>query len=93
MSKLEISGITDEGFKVVKGCLVFTNSVGIPLDILIDVLYQNKMLIDWIDYYDECVQQGQKQSNLLQKIENALVDVFGKKYKDEVIKRIRSLKI
>lgn len=54
-----------------------------------DELNKEKCLIDWIDFIEYTIEKNWKVTQTISKIEESLVDVFGKEYSDEVIKRLR----
>lgn len=46
------------------------------------------MVVDWLDYYDESLRNGWSTKTSLNRIETAVGDYFGTKYKDEVMLRL-----
>lgn len=60
-----------------------------PLDFIIDSFEKQNMFIDWIDFYEGGLRSNWNIKTILSKIEMALLDTKGKKYSDEVIKRLK----
>ena len=60
-----------------------------PLEILLDILTKRGMVIDWKDFYKTSLSYGCNPSTVIHKIESAIGDYFGSKYREEVIKRIK----
>jgi hypothetical protein len=89
--KLSVSGKTTDGKTVLSGCMAFTHQIGIPLDLVIDYLNSQDIVIDWVDYYKSCIDGGEKKRTILSKIENAVLDVFGKEYKDNIMPKFKPL--
>lgn len=82
-NKIFISGKTADNRRVLSGLFL-----GLPLT---DVLFKCKeygFVVDWIDFYESALKDGYKSQTILNKIEEAVVDVFGKKYKDGLLKRL-----
>lgn len=63
---------------------------GLPLEIILEYLHKRDMVIDWINFYEEAKSSGWKEKTILNKIETAISDVFGKNYKNQVISRLYS---
>jgi len=86
--KISISGKTEDNQHVLSGVFLFVGTLGLPLT---DVLFKCKesgFVIDWINFYEDALKDGYKSQTVLSKIEEAVVDVFGKKYKDNLLKRL-----
>jgi hypothetical protein len=49
------------------------------------------MVIDWKDFYEDSFKNGQKPDRIIMKIESAVGDCFGPKYREEVMKRLEEL--
>jgi hypothetical protein len=61
---------------------------GLPLDYTLEILDNENMVVDWVDFYEESLRYGWSAKTSLNRIENAVNDYYGMKYKDEVMKRI-----
>lgn len=61
---------------------------GLPLDIIMSILEENNMIVDWIDFYQEGLKHGWKVKTLLNRIETAIGDYYEPVHKKEVMKRI-----
>lgn len=78
-----------EGKLVVRGIFLITSSLtGLPLDNVLQLLEENNMVVDWVDYYEESLKYGWSTKTSLNRIETAVGDYFGTKYKEEVMERL-----
>ena len=72
------------------GVFSLYESRGVPLDIILDKLREENYVVDWISFYKEARYRAfWNIDTILNKIELALNDVYGKEYSDEVIKRLK----
>lgn len=62
---------------------------GVPLDTIIQVLEENNMIIDWIEFFEESLKCNWNIKTTVNKIQVSLLDLYGKEYSDEVIKRLK----
>ncbi len=86
---MKIAGKTTENKTVIKGVFpIFSSLTGLPLPDIIDTLYNNDIIIDWMDFYNQAMKEGWKPNRTLVKIKDSVEDVFGTEYANEVIKRI-----
>ncbi len=75
---------------VVKGIFLISSSItGLPLDNIIQLLEKQNMVVDWIDYYEESLKYGWSTKTSLNRIETAVGDYFGTRYKEEVMGRLQ----
>ena len=86
---LTVVGKTDDGKLVVQGVFKITTSIlGLPLEYVLLILKENNMIVDWIDFYKESVQNKWKSKTLITKIEASIIEIYDKKYCNEVMKRL-----
>jgi hypothetical protein len=52
------------------------------------MLDKQNMVVDWVDYYEESLKGGWSTKTSLNRIETAVGDYFGNKYKEEVMSRL-----
>ena len=90
-TKLKVIGKTSNGKLVLQGCFVFVSTKGLPLDILFLTLQNRKYVIDWIDFCDAAISDGWNIATLFSKLNVALFDVYGLKYRDNVIATLKKL--
>lgn len=67
----------------------FMDSFGLPLDFILYELKTENCLVDWVDFIEFSISNNWKISQTLSKIEEAVTEVYGKKYSVEIIKRLR----
>jgi hypothetical protein len=72
-----------------QGCFIFMSTLGLPLDVLFTILKENNIIIDWIDFYQDCIKNGWKHQTIINKLEHSLFDVYGKEYKNVIIERLK----
>jgi len=49
-------------------------TLGIPLEIIIDSLYNNEMVIDWVEFFETGLTSLWSYKRILHKIESGLID-------------------
>ena len=64
------------------------SSMGIPLEILLEIMDKKGLVVDWVDFWDESLKGGWKEKTTINKIETAVEEIHGSKYRREVMKRI-----
>ena len=85
---LKISGISNNNL-VVKGVFRFCTSItGLPLEEIVFQLDRNYFKIDWVDFCDEAKKSGWTNYRIIQKISDALKDVYTDKYNNKTMGRI-----
>jgi hypothetical protein len=52
------------------------------------MLDKQDMVVDWLDYYEESLKNGWSTKTALNRIETAVGDYFGTKYREEVMIRL-----
>jgi len=68
-----------------------TSSIGLPLEVILDILTKRGMVIDWNDYVKNSLNNGGNPDTIRHRVESAVGDCFGSKYREEVMKRIKEL--
>lgn len=84
---LKISGKTIDGKPVVQGVFHVTSTHGIPLEVILDILTKRGMVIDWEDFIKNSLSNGGNPDTIRYRVETAVGDCFGSKYREEVMKR------
>jgi len=80
---------TVDGKTVVQGLFPIMSSIlGLPLEILLEILKKNNMVIDWIDFYNGSVQNGWKYKTLRVRVSSGVLEIYGREYRDEILKRL-----
>ena len=90
---LKIVGHTEDNKYVISGKGVFklTESRGIPLDVILEKVDEYDYVIDWISFYHEGRYRALwKIETIMKKISDALYDIHGDEYRDEVVKRLKN---
>jgi len=83
-----IVGITLEGKRVVGGVFPALDRHGLPLLIIVERLQDANCLLDWTDLFLSALQAGWNPSTMLARIEETLLDVYGRTYCNAVLTRL-----
>lgn len=85
-----IIGETEDGFSVLNGEYIFLqyDSHGIPLTIILDVLSEQKIVVDWIGFYKAGLKQNWNDATLLLRIKESITDTMGKEAANYIIKTL-----
>ena len=87
---LTIVGETTDGKKVVQGLFPLMSSVlGTPLDLLLSILKQQDMVVDWVEFYESSKKHGWTDKTVLLRISTEVSEVYGPKYRDVVISKLK----
>jgi len=62
---------------------------GMPLDILLDILKDYDMVVDWCGFLDSSIKVQWKVYNTIKKLEVLLTNMYGKGYSEQVIIRLK----
>ena len=82
-------GETKDELTVVGNVFRLSDTHGLPLETILDFFESRGIVIDWIEYYHDCINAGWKDKTIIQKIEYPLQDVYGHKHSDEVMQRLK----
>lgn len=83
-------GVTPEGVKVVANTFKIFDSHGLPLDIMLELMKENNMIPDWIDFCKEAMASGWKDKTIRNRVHTALIDTYGEEYADNVLSRLNT---
>lgn len=89
--KIEINGITEDNKIVVSGYSVFKymETKGLPLDFMLMFLPHTEYTIDWLDFIDTSIEHNWNKRGTLIKVENSLIDTYGRnEYSETIISRL-----
>jgi hypothetical protein len=65
------------------------DSQGLSLIFILDLLNNENCLVDWVDFIDYTIEKKWNTTQTFSKIEEALVDVFGRDYTEQILLRLR----
>ena len=54
--------------------LLYSDSLGLPLEIIIEHLWENGCVIDWLDFYTDARKSGMKHENVSRLIRGGFID-------------------
>lgn len=85
-SYLESKGKTVDNKTVLSGVFIFKcmDTKGIPLEIILMSIDQNKYSIDWTEFIESTLRANWKIKSTLLKINNAVEDIYSKEYAEQV---------
>lgn len=63
--------------------------LGLPLEILLYELDKHNMIVDWVEFFESSKKHGWKEKTTLQRISVGVFEVYGPKYRDIVINRLK----
>jgi alanyl-tRNA synthetase len=86
------SGKTSDGKIVVRGLYKFFNTYGVPLEDILFVLEKKGIIPDWIDFYDDCIRHGMNRRTVMSKLEVAVGEIFGPRFKERVIDTLKQVR-
>jgi len=68
---------------------LFSSLTGLPLEDILEVLKQNNMIVDWLDFYDQAMEENWKPKRTLLKIRDSVGEVYGSKVGEEIMKKFK----
>lgn len=89
---IEIVGKTTDGKLVVSGAYKFFETHGLPLEVVFQLLQDHNAIPCWQSFYREAQTAGMKHDRILAKLEPAIADSYGTKFKDYVLRFLEILK-
>jgi hypothetical protein len=78
-------GTTTDGTVVVDDVYGIYSTFGLPLDVLLTVLQTKNLMPCWISLYHDAYEAGMKHTRIVEWLRPALADVYGAKFRDNVI--------
>lgn len=66
----------------------YNESLGVPLDFILSSLSKDEYSVDWLDFIVQSVKHKWKLKGTLIKIENAMIDVYGREYSTPIINQL-----
>jgi len=82
-------GVTPEGVRVVANTFKMFDAYGLPLDIMLDLMKDNNMIPDWIDFCNEAMISGWKNKTIIDRVKDAVETVYGTDFTKEVLSRLK----
>lgn len=65
------------------------NSIGVPLEIILQELKTRNMVIDWLNFFEETRKHNWNPKTTLSKIEASIGDVYGREVKEEIVEKLK----
>ena len=74
---IDAVGQTPDGKRVMSGIFKVYNTIGLPLDVIVEALDQTGCVVDWEDFYVEARRCKMSHEAIMVRMEDAMSDVFG----------------
>lgn len=87
----EIVGRTVEGKPVVAGVYRVFETLGLPLEVVLQVVHDKDMVPCWMSLYREAKAAGMQHDRILSKLDPAISDSYGVVFRDFVIRALQKL--
>lgn len=84
-SSIIVVSQTTDGKPVVDGIWAFYETHGLPMDIIFDACLRKGWVPDWVLLYKQMRSSGMEHSRIISKLEESIIDSFGKDFCDVVI--------
>ena len=81
--------ITEDHTRVVSGVFRVYETLGIPLEIILDELNKNNLQISWMDFIQESMNAGRKKEKVLATCKSAICEVYGHEYYEQWSHRLK----
>src|SRR5579872_5039168 len=82
---ITINGITFNKKPVIGNVFKVIDGVGIHINDLLYALKEKEAVIDWYEFIDDCFEHNWNPDRLLTRLEDALVDVYGREETDNIM--------
>ncbi len=66
---------------MVRGVFEFLDTYGLPLDIVVDRLRQERVVPDWLYLYNRCIESGWNPTSTWERLRIMVGDVYGPDYR------------
>jgi len=80
-----------DGKLIVEGIFKLFDTTGMPLFMVFECCEQNNWLPSWISFYEEAKSSGWQHKTIINRLEEALSDVYGIEFRDVVISRLNKI--
>lgn len=87
----DIIGKTTDRYIVVRGLFRMINQEGIPVTDLLDMCKAVRVMPDWIDFCRDALKCKWSPKTILSRLDPAPFDVYGEKFRDEVIGSLKNM--
>lgn len=71
---------------------LMSSILGLPLEYILEILESKNMLVSWTHFYEDSVRRGWKYNTTRKRVSSAVGDVYGLKYRDEVLEKLNFYK-
>lgn len=85
------TGITTDGKPVVAGVFKLMSTHGLPLEFILEELKRRGLVTDWVDFVVKARADGWKDRTIVSRVEAAVGDVFGARYRQEFMTLLNAL--
>lgn len=85
-------GTTTDGKPTIENVFCLYGTHGIPLELILDVFKTNGLVIDWVSYIYDALDEGHNPKTIRERILAAVGDVYGRKYREQIEIRFDKLR-
>lgn len=85
-------GVTPEDKKAIDGVFRMFDTIGLPLDIILDQLHERDLVVSWKHFFRDALKAGWTLKTTMNRVTIAVRDAYLPDYADEVVKRLELLK-
>ena len=79
--KFIVSGKTEDGVRIIRGTFPFVNSIGLPLDVVVEYLRDHGCMMDWIDFYLESLKCDWPPERTFDRLRQVIGEVYGPQFR------------
>lgn len=76
-----MSGKTEDGVRIIRGTFPFVNSIGLPLDVVVEYLRDHGCMMDWIDFYLESLKCDWPPERTFDRLRQVIGEVYGPQFR------------
>jgi len=69
-----------------------SSTTGLPLEIILQLLKDRNMSVDWVGFYEESLKHLWKWKTTRERIRYSVGEIYGPEYRDKVLKRLEFYK-
>lgn len=85
---MNVVGKTEDGREVVSGLFKLYDTHGLPLAIMFDELIANGKQPSFLEFVNEGLTAGWKMKTIITRLEEGVIDCYGRKYWDVVASKL-----
>jgi hypothetical protein len=88
---IQVIGTTPEGLQVWNNVFQLYGTLGLPLDMVFQLLQERNAIPSWIHFYDDALATGMRFSRIIAMIRDPLLDCWGKEFQTEILTTLHKI--